>query len=41
VLHEHRCDTDRELRKLGHGVHDLVGHEVEAARPRAELDLAL
>ena len=41
MLHEHRCDAHRELRQLRHGSHDLVGHEVEAARPRAELDLAL
>jgi hypothetical protein len=41
VLHEHRGDADRELRQLGHSVHDLVGHQVEAARPCAELDLAL
>jgi hypothetical protein len=41
VLHENGRDSYRQLGQLGHCAHDFIGYEMEPARARAELDLAL
>jgi hypothetical protein len=41
VLHEDGRNADRHRAELRHAVNDLRGDQMEAARPRAELDAGL